>query len=519
MKNGEVKARKKQERAARRAIKRELSEKRREYKKLIKADKREQRAEAKRKAALTKDLTLVDPETTLREDYGRERKKRHKASHLADAISLEKAYSDGIWETEEGLFSQTLTFRDITYQSAPEESRVKLLTEYSALLNGFTPDYALQLTLVNRRLSRTGSGDQEFYKTVDPALTPYVEEYNAILNDLMEKGVSNLLKERYLTIATKAEDYAQAKRKLAQASYHAADRLKSMGADSESLDGAARLRLTQSIARPGSPFMFTYEDYVYGGGPAPLESVLPPSIDFAPSAQGNYFYIPADHRYMCALAFDSSAYGKIKDSSLAAIAALDMPLAVSVHLQPISPQKSSEDLNRKRMYINDQIIKEQQKAHDRHFNQEIVSPLIKKYAQAVEVSDEQLSSTNTDPQHEFEASGVVLIWADDVEELRDHAEKVTRAAASGGITLIELDCMQELGYNASLPLGVDHIPYSRRLFTHQVALFTPFAQEEIWDEGGVYVGQNANSNNLTLISRRSLVQIQPPRPRNRRSDG
>lgn len=397
------------------------------------------------------------------------------------------------------MFSRAIAFHDVSYQSAPIETRKRILTEYERLMNALTPDFGMQVLLVNRRLSGD-VGHRRFYDVEHPGLKPYADELNEILNRQMEEGVSNLIRERYIIFSASAGSYREGKRKLAQAEREANDMLEAIGSYSRPLDGTERLRLMQSIADPVQDFNFDYREFAFAGGPEPLEAVLPAAIDFHPSDEGNYFYLPDEGLYMSALVFDSARYGKLQDSSLAEIAGLDIPLTISLHLQPISPEQSMEDLSRKSLLIDAQVIGEQQKAATRRYSSDLISGYAKKYKEAAKEAESQLRYADEE-QHEFYTAGCVLIWAESPEGLKDAAEKVTRAAGHGGIRLISLDDMQLQGYNSALPLGITHLPYERRFFSYQAALFAPFAQEELWDEGGVYVGKNANTSNLTFIAR------------------
>ena len=51
------------------------------------------------------------------------RNKRKNANNIVDYIGYEKMFRDGICEVEEGVFSQTVSFPDISYQSAREDSQ------------------------------------------------------------------------------------------------------------------------------------------------------------------------------------------------------------------------------------------------------------------------------------------------------------------------------------------------------------------------------------------------------------
>ena len=72
------------------------------------------------------------------------------------------------------------------------------------LFDYFGADSCVQLTVVNRPIPAEEIGTKSFFPTDDPQTAAYAEEYNRILNDKMREGVSNLVRERYLTFAVGA---------------------------------------------------------------------------------------------------------------------------------------------------------------------------------------------------------------------------------------------------------------------------------------------------------------------------
>ena len=98
---------------------------------------------------------------------------------------------------EDGLFSQTIEFSDISYQSARKENQENVFTVLSSLYNYFSADTCFQLTIANVPIPDKEIGKRAFFEKGDEATSKYVEEYNGILNDKMREGFSNL--ERHST--------------------------------------------------------------------------------------------------------------------------------------------------------------------------------------------------------------------------------------------------------------------------------------------------------------------------------
>ena len=128
----------------------------------LKQRKKAEAAAARDRERAAREIGTVDAETVLSEQFISAREKRSRAHSLMAAISLERAYENGYWEIEPGLFSRTLSFDDVAYQSSPDAARRRTLREYGAMLNGLTSDYSLQLTLISRRMQEEAARHVRF---------------------------------------------------------------------------------------------------------------------------------------------------------------------------------------------------------------------------------------------------------------------------------------------------------------------------------------------------------------------
>ena len=75
---------------------------------------------------------IAEQERELTGRMAEKRRARRAAKDVYSAIGYDLLYRDGIAQVEEGLFSQTLAFDDISYQSAREENQ-------RAIFSGWLP--------------------------------------------------------------------------------------------------------------------------------------------------------------------------------------------------------------------------------------------------------------------------------------------------------------------------------------------------------------------------------------------
>lgn len=197
---------------------------------------------------------LEEEEKRVEQAARRKRRARAEAKDVLSAIGYDAMYADGTAQVEEGLFSQTIEFGDISYQSAREENQQSVFAAMSELYDYFGSETSVQLTIINTPIPEREIGRKRFFEKSDPRVDRYVEEYNRILNDKMREGVSNLVRHRYLTFLVGADDVDAAAPRLARARSDCMQTLARIRCESRTLDGSSAWRCSNpSCARDPSP--------------------------------------------------------------------------------------------------------------------------------------------------------------------------------------------------------------------------------------------------------------------------
>ena len=230
----------------------------------------------------------------------RRRRERDRSREMAAYVGYDAMYRDGIAQVMPGVFSQTVEFSDISYQSARKEARETAFTVMSSLFNYFPADSHVQLQVVNAPIPADEVGRKVFFEPGERATAGLAEEYNRILNDKMREGVSNLVRHRYLTYAVGADDVDAAVPKLARIRGDVEQTLARIRCSSRALDGAERLELLQGQLRPGSRFEFSWDKLSPTSGARTKDFVMPSTLDFKPEGRSDCFC--SDGRYGAVLA-------------------------------------------------------------------------------------------------------------------------------------------------------------------------------------------------------------------------
>lgn len=429
----------------------------------------------------------------------RQSRRRSGARDVYNAIGYDALYKDGICMVEPGLYSQTIRFTDISYQSASDDAQRGVCLQMRQLVNGLAPDATMQLTVVNRRLHESEIGNRTFFEVRDDATGPYAAEYNRILNDKMREGVSNLVRERYLTFSVGAASIDEAMPKLARMRTDAEQTLSKMRSASRPLSGAERLDAIHALLRPGKPNAFSWDAVGARSGLTSKDLICPSSLDFKPDGAGSCF---KSEDAWCQVLSINRFGSELSDRCLADIIDLPIPLAVSIHVQAMDKSKAVAFVKKRIAWMDKEIIDEQMSAVKKGYDFQIL-PSELKYSK--EEAEDLLDHLQNKNQRLYVYTGLVYTHAPTRAELDDQVMQIVSTARRNSIEADALDYRQREGLNSVLPLGHNHVEVSRMMTTAQVAIQMPFATQELAQAGGGYYGQNKQSSNLVLCNRKRLA--------------
>ena len=439
-------------------------------------------------------------EAKAREEKTRRTSKaRNSAKRQLDYIGYDAMYKNGIAQVEEGLFSQTVEFSDISYQSARRDAQENIFSVLSSLYNYFNADTSVQLSIANTPIPADVIGSKRFFRHVADVDDGLVDEYNRILNDKLREGVSNLERHRYLTYMVGADDVDAATPKLARIRADVCQTLARIRCDARPIDGEERLRAMDSIVRPKKRFEFSWDKLSQFRGLRTKNLIAPNLMDFAPEGRADCF--ESDGVFGSVLAIRDFG-SMLEDYYLANIIDLPIPLVVTLHIHPIAQSDALAMVKRQLDWMDKEIIDEQMAAVKKGYDYSILPPELR-YSK--EEAEELLDFLRNKNERLFVYTGLVYTYADSLEELDRQVEQVVSVAQGNSLGIVGLDYRQKHALNSMLPLGRNHVNVSRHLTTGQIAMQMPFASQELNQEGGGYYGQSKQSGNLVICNRKRLA--------------
>ena len=346
----------------------------------------------------------------------------------------------------------------------------------------------MQTTLVTRPIHESEIGNRTFFEVRDDPTGPLAEEYNDVLNAKMREGVSNLVRERFITFAVDAPDAEHAVPALARMRSMASGVLTGIRSDLSPLDGAERAGLLRSMLRPAEP-------------PLPVDwsevGRAPGHHDEGPrgtephrlrAAGGRLGLRRGRHRGSRVLAFRRFE-SNLSDRCLADMVDLPIPLVISTHVRALEQNKAIGFVKQRLNWIDKEVVEDRQMSAVKRGYDYTLLPAELRYTR--EEAQDMFERLKDDSQRLFRYCGVAMTYAPSREELEDRVGRLVSTAQANGIELAPLHYRQREGLNSALPLGTSEVDVERYMLTDEIAIQSPFATLELNEEGGGYSGETA----------------------------
>lgn len=126
---------------------------------------------------------------------------------------------------------------------------------------------------------------------------------------------------------------------------------------------------------------------------------------------------------------------------------------------------------------------------------------------SLEEAEELLESMQSKNQKMFETNVMIMITSNSFEELENDTETINSVIRKHICNMGMLNFQQEKGLQSILPLGNCTVKIYRTTTTESTAVLLPFSSKEITQKNGMYYGLNSLSNNMILLNRLYLKNM------------
>lgn len=427
---------------------------------------------------------------------------------VQDTIPYRNVYEGGIIETEPGVFTKSYFLEDINFKLLSDNEQDEKFDKYSELLNSFGHEIDAQITIFNRNIDKKLFKENVLLKLKPDNLNKYREEYNNILIKRMEEGTNNLIHEKYLTLALKADNIEKAISMYTRIEPTILEIIKSInGSEIKAISTADRLSILYDINHIGSNTKF-YEKKVINGkevesfnlewtkkmGITTKDLIGPSSYEF----KKTYFKI--DEKYARTVFLDNLPTYLTTDI-LTDIADAPFNMLTSVYYKSIKKDEATKMVKNHLVNVNSNVIEAQKKASRSGYSPELVSYELQ---QTQAETNKLLGDITGRNQKLFYATILITHFADSLQELDEGTATLSSIAGKHLCQIKKLTAQQEYGFISTLPLCINRTHLKRLLTTEAASVFIPFSTQELNQPNGMYYGQHSSSKNMLLLNRINL---------------
>lgn len=414
---------------------------------------------------------------------------------MQQLVRYEKMFEDGICEIEPGLYSRTIKFSDINYQTARRDEQVDLFTRYCEVLNYCDPTMNVQISIVNRRIDEQSFRETMFMPMQGDELDSYRKEMNEMLAQRALEGQNSIVREKYLTFSTTATSYEAAIPALARLETDLSGHFKALGCETKTLNGTERLELLHNIFRPEERYTFDYKQLVESGLTT-KSIIVPDSFDFKEK------HIFEFGKHLGQVLYLRELPAELSDKIISELSDIPIDMHIALHIKNVDQGKALELVRRQIAFMEMEATSKQDSAIQKGRDAHIAIPMEtrRSYEEATKLLD-LLENKN---QRMFKVTMLVYTFANDLETLQDNAYQIMATARKNNVKIDRLDLRQREGINSIIPVGKNHVNIERTLTTASTAIFIPFTTMELYQKSGMYYGLNALSRNLIFFNRYSL---------------
>ena len=420
-----------------------------------------------------------------------------------DTIPYKVPYADGIFESADGYFTQTIAYEDVNYELLDNDPKNILFERWCTLINYFEPDIHFEFNYGSMEVDQKKYAKSFELKAHGDKFDFVRKEYSDMQVDKFSKGTNNLSKERYLTYGIHAADYKSAKVKLNKINKQIKNKLKRLNSRSRLLNGYERLELIFRIFHPGTAENLLWNfDMPVKTGLSSKDFIAPSSFSFksGPELNATRYFRVGDR--IGAVSYIQIFAADMEDRIIADMLNLNSNIWITIHADNISRKDALNIAKNNVLNIQAMIQSEQKDAVKSGYDMDLLPPELRTYKDA---GDKLYNDLQRKDEKMFNAVITVVQTASTRKELENNIFELNGILSAYQCRLERLDNRQEQGYMSSLPLGNNMIDVVRTFTTTDMAIFIPFTTKEMFSPNGQYYGMNTLSNNVIMVNRKKLV--------------
>ena len=416
-----------------------------------------------------------------------------------DVFSIVSIDRSGIFELTEKRYSKQYSLTDINFEGLTSSEKQELILSYSKVLK--TIPVRFQITCANEYVDK-GEFEQTIrYDCIDASKKKLSSELNKVILDKVNSAKQGLYQHLYLTLTLKATDIEDAKAQFI--SIEGAIKAAFIGIGGNGAKGSI-LRSVGINERMQSLFNFTHPKkanvYKYDfddefNSLSDFSDVISPNSfrfsneDFGMGNRvGRVYYIDT---------FPNS----LESDIVSMLSKINATSYFSINNELLELSGFKQEVSRKYLKVGMKI--EGEKKRNRN-NNDFLADASTKLLNEKDRLDKFLKEIETEDEHYFNTTCLILIVAESMDELLEIEEKLMNSASLKSIVLKPCFSNQKEGINSAYPLGIQEFKHVTNFSSSCLAMLMPFKTEELNDKDGLYYGINQISQNAIRAKKKDL---------------
>ncbi|MGN0376073.1 MAG: VirB4-like conjugal transfer ATPase, CD1110 family, partial [Suilimivivens sp.] len=418
---------------------------------------------------------------------------------VQDVFSIESIDQSGVFELPGKKYSKLYVLSDINFAGVTDEEQKNIIINFSKVLKTIPCrfSYAVANEYVDER---------QFHKKI---LYPFHQNkydgltraYNSVIASKVKDAKQGLYQTIYLTLTITAEDMADARSIFS--SMESAIRSAFVGIGVNGIQGSV-MRTVEINERVQMLFNFTHAGidnrYHFDFEQAVVQRhdwmnvISPASICF----ENERFLMNGQ----VGKVFFVEEYPKSLESDIiATLSKVNCTSYISVNNELLDISGFKQEIARKYMAVGMKIEGEKQRNRN---NNDYLADASAKLLNEKEKLDLFSKQLDTDDDHYFNTTMMIMVVAKDEKELAQIEEKLLNAASLKSIKLKSCFGKQREGLNSVLPIGIQEFKRVANFSSSCLAMLMPFKTQELNDEDGIYYGINQLSQNVIKANKKKL---------------
>lgn len=440
------------------------------------------------------------------------RKKADQVSSVSNKIPIAGFHQDGIFETAKHFYTEMYAVEQVEMQDA-EIFKYHLNRLYLELPRNMVFQMVVHNTIIPK---------EQYLKSVLVSQQAYhpAEQYNQTILDAVGIGCNNVEKHVYLVVgkkaptAAKAEEYFKEKEQTIRKAFGTIQIRR--------LSSIERLQMLYHVFRSKKNSFGKEIDLKNNGRPelSNLKYMKMSELDLVAPKKWNtrkdlvdYTILDEDlpeQSYSRSL-FLNNIPREVSINAISDFTSVSSHMLFSVFYHP-TDAKAGFTAASEQVKKNTVILRKQKREtiQDKKNHTVITFTERKEINEAVYFHEAALDTTKGLVASDgllMEASVVLTLFADSLEELERNTEILRISAAKYACSVKTLDMLQWEGFCSSLPLCRQRVNVSRFLSSERLAQFSPVIAAENGVQSGAFYGLNAINDNLVILNRKQGINL------------